>query len=64
MNDIDLSKADLLVIRDSLRASSRSYGHLIDSGIFDADALAKIAYKIHSIDSVLKKINEWFDIRE
>lgn len=60
MIDIDFSRDEILIIRDSLKASSKSYERAIDSEIFDLNTVVAMVDRVSKIDSVLTKIDEWF----
>lgn len=60
MINIDFSREDILIIRDSLRASNKTYQRAIDSEEFDLKTVVAMVDRMSEIDSVLAKIDEWF----
>lgn len=60
MINIDFSREDILIIRDSLRASNKIYQRAIDSEAFDLKTVVAMVDRMSEIDSVLAKIDEWF----
>lgn len=60
MINIDFSREDILIIRDSLRASNKTYQRAIDSEEFDLKTVVAMVDRMSKIDSVLAKIDEWF----
>jgi len=60
MINIDFSREDILIIRDSLRASNKTYQRAIDSEEFDLKTVVAMVDRMSEIDSVLAKIDERF----
>lgn len=59
MINIDFSRNDIMVIRDSLIASNETYQNAVGSRTYDLGTITAMISRMHEIESVLAKIEEW-----
>lgn len=59
MIDIDFTREEIEIIRESLRSSRQSYLNAVDSGIYNSKVVGSLVYAIRKYEALINKIDEW-----
>ena len=58
MIDIDFTREEIEIIRESLRSSRQSYLNAVDSGIYNSKVVGSLVYAIRKYETLINKIDE------